>query len=56
MTNEDFDFETWFDNLAIMVLDMTGIEFRDMDSVEEDYNAGKSVADVAREIADEYGE
>lgn len=56
MTKEDFDFETWFDSLAAMVLDKTGVEFRDEESVREDYENGRNLADVADEIAAEYGD
>jgi len=56
MTKSDFDFETWFDSLAMMVLDKTGVEFRDQDTVREDYESGRNLADVADQIAAEYGE
>lgn len=56
MTKSDFDFETWFDCLANMVLDKSGIEFRDMDSVRDDYEAGRNCADVADEIAAEFND
>lgn len=55
MTKNEFDFDTWFDSLAMMVLDETGVEFRDEESVRDDYEKGRNLADVAREIADEYG-
>jgi hypothetical protein len=54
MTNENFDFETWFDSLAVMVLDKSGVDFRDEESVRADYDAGRDCADVADEIANEY--
>ena len=54
MDKNDFDFDTWFDSMAAMVLDKTGIEFRDKDSVREDYEDGKNCTDVADEIAAEY--
>lgn len=54
--DEGFDFETWFDTIAINVLDRTGIEFRDEELVRGDYEAGKSAFDVADEIVLEYGE
>lgn len=56
MTKDDFDFETWFDSLAVMVLDKTGVELRDPDSVRQDYETGRNLADVADEIAAEYGD
>ena len=45
---------TWFENLAMMILDESGCEFRDAESVRADYDAGKNLADVAKEIAAEY--
>ena len=56
MTKNEADFETWFENLAMHVLDKTGVEFRDEDSVREDYEAGRDIFEVADEIAAEYGE
>lgn len=56
MTKDEFDFETWFDSLSMMVLDRTGVEFRDEDSVRADYEAGRNLADIADEIAAEYGD
>ncbi|HHV48623.1 MAG TPA: hypothetical protein GXX56_06620 [Rhodocyclaceae bacterium] len=54
MVKGEFDFETWFDSLAAMVLDKRGVEFRDEESVRDDYEAGKNCADVADDIAAEY--
>jgi len=54
MTNEHFDFETWYDNLTAIILDKSGVDFRDEESVRADYDAGKDCADVADEIASEY--
>ncbi len=54
MTKNEFDFETWFDSLAMMVLDISGVDFKDQDSVKEDYERGRNLADVADEIAAEY--
>lgn len=31
MTNEEFDFDTWFDALTAVVLDKCGVEFNDRD-------------------------
>ncbi len=56
MTSTDADFDTWLDTLSVAVLDKTGIEFRDADSVRADYQAGRDAFDVADEIALEYGE
>lgn len=56
MVRGEFDFETWFDSLAAMVLDQCGVEFRDEESVRDDYEAGKNCADVAAEIAAEYAD
>jgi len=55
MTNQEFDFETWFDHLAMMVMDLSGFALlRDPDCVREDYEQGRNLADVAEEIAAEY--
>lgn len=54
MTNSDFDFETWFDTLSLQVLDATGVDFRDRDSVRQDYEDGRDVFDVIDEIVAEY--
>jgi hypothetical protein len=56
MTKNEFDFETWFDSMAAMVLDKCGVEFRDEDAVRSDYESRKNCADVADEIAAEYGD
>lgn len=56
MTKTEFNFETWFDCLAMAVLDKCGVNFRDADSVRDDYEAGKNLSDVADEIAAEYGD
>jgi len=55
MTKNEFDFDTWFDSLAMMVLDQAGVEFHDQESVRQDYENGRNLADVADEIAAEYG-
>jgi len=54
MTKKDCDFETWFDLLAANVLDQSGFEFRDEESVKDDYEAGKNLFDVADSIVAEY--
>ena len=56
MTKKDAEFETWFDILAVNVLDRTGVNFRDKDSVRDDYEAGMDLYDIADSIAAEYGE
>lgn len=50
----EFDFEPWFDNLAMLVPDACGVKFLDTESVRADYDAGRNVADVADEISAEY--
>lgn len=55
MIGDDFDFDTWFDTLSLLVLDGAGVEFRDQDSVRNDYETGRNVHDVADEIIAEYG-
>ena len=54
MVKGEFDFDTWFESLAATVLDKTGVEFTDEDSVRGDYEAGKNCFDVANDIATEY--
>lgn len=56
MKKRDCDFDTWFDTLAIMVLDRCGVEYRDEESVRGDYEDGRDVYDVIDEIVAEYGE
>ena len=54
MDKDSFDFETWFEILAIHVLERTGVEFRDEDAVRADYDNGRDVFDVIDEIVAEY--
>lgn len=54
MTKCDSSFDDWFANLQLLVLDQAGADYRDADSVREDYEAGRNVFDVADEIAAEY--
>lgn len=55
MTNEDTDFETWFDILKLQVLDRTGVSFRDRSTARDDFDQGRNVHDVIEEIVLEYG-
>ncbi len=52
MTRDEVCFEDWFDNLCL-ILSGKSINFRDADSVRDDYEAGRDVFDVADEIAQE---
>lgn len=54
MTNEEFDFDTWFSTLTMLVLDGAGVDFTDQDSVRNDFETGRNVHDVADEIIAEY--
>ena len=54
--SDGFSFDDWFYNLQIHVLDRTGVDFSDCDSVLQDYDDDKDMHDVADEIAAEYGE
>ena len=56
MTNNDTDFDTWFGVLQVNVLDRTGVDFKDTDSVRTDYESGADVYDVIEDIVREYGE
>lgn len=55
MTNNDVDFDTWFNVLSVHVLEETGVTFNDEDSVRSDYDAGLDMHEVAASIIDEYG-
>lgn len=54
MDKNDADFETWFGVVQVNVLEQSGVDFKDEDSVRDDYEAGKDAHDVASEIAAEY--
>ena len=54
MTNNDTDFDTWFDTVQAHVLDETGVHFNDRDSVKSDYDEGLDAFDVIDEIVSEY--
>ena len=54
MTKTEVDFDTWFGVLQANVLDRAGVDFKDADSVRDDYNNGRDVHDVIDEIAAEY--
>ena len=56
MTNDDTDFGTWFGVLQVNVLDRTGVDFKDKDSVRGDYDTGKDVYDVIDDSVAEYGD
>jgi hypothetical protein len=51
---DEYTFQEWFEQLKVIVLEKTGVEFRDVDAVKEDYDSDKHFADVADEIALEY--
>lgn len=55
MTNDEFDFDTWFSILQINLLNRCGVNFQDADSVRGDYDEGRDVYDVIDEVAAEYG-
>lgn len=55
MDKYDTDFDTWFSCLQVNLLD-AGIDFKDEDSVRDDFNNGKNMYDVVDEIKAEYGE
>jgi hypothetical protein len=54
MTNDDYTFSEWFDILKINVLEKTGVNFTDEESVIDDYEQGRDVYDVIDEIVEEY--
>lgn len=55
MTNDDTDFDTWFDLLKLN-LEENGIQFNDPESVRFDYEEGKDLSVVADEIKAEYAD
>ena len=50
------DFYTWFGLLQENVMERTGVNFTDEDSVREDYERGEDVYDVIDSICDEYAD
>lgn len=56
MTNNDTDFDAWFDTVAAHVLGRAGVDFKDRDSVKDDYDRGRDAFDVIDEIVAEYQE
>lgn len=54
MSNQDIDFDTWFSVVSFQVLDQTGVDFLDQDSVRAEYDSGQDAYDVADKIAQEY--
>lgn len=56
MDCDSHDFDTWFGVLQANVLDRTGVNFTDEDSVREDYERGEDVYDVIDSICDEYAD
>ena len=51
---DEYEFEEWFSQLRVSVLEKTNFDFRDEESVKNDYENGKHFADIADEIALEY--
>jgi len=56
MDKQSHSFDDWFGVIQANVLDRTGVDFKDEDSVRQDYEAGKDVYDVIDDICAEYGE
>ena len=54
--SEGFDFDTWLDNLTVQIEERTGVDFKDGESVRQDYEDDKNMFDVADDICIEYGE
>ena len=54
MKKGEVDFDTWFGVLQTNVLDRTGVNFRDADSVRDDYERGMDVYAVIDDIVAEY--
>lgn len=53
MTNNDTDFDTWFETLVSHLAD-EGVAFSCRDSVRDDFEGGKDVFDVVDDIKAEY--
>lgn len=53
MNKQDTDFDRWFELLQMNLAEKS-INFKDSDSVREDYDDGKDLFDVVEEIAAEY--
>lgn len=51
---EGIDFDTWYSTLVVLVLEGSGVDFGDEDSVLGDYDQNRNVHDVADEIVAEY--
>ena len=56
MNCDSHDFYTWFGVLQEHVMERTGVNFTDEDSVCEDYERGEDVYDVIDSICDEYAD
>lgn len=54
MNCDSHDFYTWFGVLQENVMERTGVNFTDEDSVREDYERGEDVYDVIDSICGEY--
>lgn len=54
MTKNEVTFETWFDNLQLIVFDKAHVSFRDEAAARDFYNKGRNVFDVADEISTEF--
>lgn len=54
--SEGFDFDTWLDNLTVQIGERTGVDFKDGESVRQDYEDDKNMFDVADDICIEYGD
>ena len=54
--SEGFDFDTWLDNLTVQIGERTGVDFKDGESVRQDYEDDKNMFDVADDICIEHGE
>lgn len=53
-TKHDMSFDNWFSVVVVLVLEGSGVDFSDEDSVRQDYESGKDAHDVADEIIAEY--
>lgn len=56
MDKDSHIFDDWFCVIKANVLDRTGVDFKDEDSVRKDYEDGWDAYDVIDEICRGYGE
>lgn len=56
MPKQQMEFDDWFELVQSIVIEETGIEFRDKASVRREYERGDRPEDIASEIVAEYND